>query len=136
MRVWAGDNTTHTNLRGTLQEAVGDKAVCMAHAIEGAGDSQDTVVHTRYNLADASTDTSLVAQVCYVLAGLANDDTGFLGRDNGAQGQLGLAVLLVVLRALNDAAVGRVETAEPIRDVVDAGVERRGRDVVGRHGVR
>ncbi|KAI6890011.1 hypothetical protein KC325_g69 [Hortaea werneckii] len=87
-----------------LRCAVGDKAIRMAHAIEGAGDSQDAVVHTRYNLADASTDTSLVAKVCYVLASLTDDDTGFLGRDNGAQGELGLAVLLVVLRALNDAA--------------------------------
>jgi len=54
-------------------------------------------VHALHHLAHAGLDAGLVAQVGHVLATLADDDTGFLGRDDGAQGELGLGVLLIRL---------------------------------------
>lgn len=53
----------------------------------------DTLDH----LADACLDASLVSEISDILAALANDDTGFLGGDNGAEGELGLGVFFIRL---------------------------------------
>jgi hypothetical protein len=51
------------------------------------------------DLADTSAHASLVAQVSNVLACLAYDDAGLLRRDNGAQGELRVGVLLLSARS-------------------------------------
>lgn len=78
------------------------------------------------NLANASLDASLVTQVCHILASLANDDAGLLGRHNRAQGQLGLGILLVGLG--DDLAVGaeawlviHLHVVGKVRDIVAVG---------------
>jgi hypothetical protein len=50
------------------------------------------------HLAHASTHSSLVAQVCNVLARLSDDHASLLGRDNGTERQLRLGVLLLSAR--------------------------------------
>jgi hypothetical protein len=51
-------------------------------------------MNTLNDLADTGAHASLVAQVSNVLARLANNDTGLLGRNNGSQGELRLGVFL------------------------------------------
>lgn len=84
MSVGVGDYTTHAHLRSALDKAVCDKAIRVGDRGKRPGDGEDAIVNTRHDLANASADTSLVAKVCDVLAGLANDNSGFLGGDNGA----------------------------------------------------
>lgn len=50
------------------------------------------------NLAHASAHACLVAQVGHVLACLPYDDAGLFGRDNGAESELRLGVLLLGAR--------------------------------------
>lgn len=133
MGVGVGDYTTHAHLRCTLDKAVRDEAIRIGDRGEGSSDSQDAVVDARDDLANAGADTSLVAQVSDILAGLANDDAGFLGGDDSAQSELGLVVLLFGARVL--VLVG-VEGTELVGDVVNTAVEGRGLDVLGRHGRR
>ena len=90
--------TAHAHLRSALEQALGDEAICPRDGLQRAGDGEHTIVHTLDDLADAGTHARLVAQVGHVLACLANDDAGLLGRDNGAQCQLRLLVFFLGAR--------------------------------------
>ena len=129
--VGVGDYTTHAHLGCALDQAVRDKAISISNGCEGSSNGEDTVVDAGDDLADASANTSLVAKVGDVLAGLANDHTGFLGSDDGAESELSLVVLLLGARVLG--AVG-VERAKLVGDVVDTAVNGRRLNVLGRHG--
>lgn len=131
MSVGVGNYTAHAHLRRALDQAVGDKTVRVGDGDERSGDGEDAVMNARHDLANASADTSLVAKVGDVLAGLADDDTGFLGGDNGAKSELSLVVLFLGARVLG--AVG-VEARELVGHVVDAAVDGRGLNILGRHG--
>lgn len=100
MCVRVSNNTTHSHLRCALDQAVGHEAVRVGNTVQCTCDSKDTVMHTWNDLADTSANSSLVAQVRNVLACLADDNAGFLGCDNGAEGELGLTVLLVSARTI------------------------------------
>lgn len=54
-------------------------------------------MNTLDHFANASFDASLFAEVSNILASFADDDTGFFGRNNGAEGQLRLRVLFFSL---------------------------------------
>ena len=131
MSVGVGNNTTHAHLRCALDQTVRNKAIGISDGSERSSDSEDTVVNAGDNLADASANTSLVAKVGDVLAGLANDHTGLLGSDDGTESELGLVVLLLGARVLSTVSV---ERAKLVGDVVDTAVNGRRLDVLGRHG--
>lgn len=97
----------HTHLRSTLHQALGNNRISSGGALQGTGDGQDTVMYTGDDLADASLDASFVAQVSHIFTGLADDDTRFLGRDNGTKSQHGLSVLFFGLGS--DLDVTRVD---------------------------
>lgn len=67
------------------------------------------------DLADAGAHTSLVAQVSDVLARLAYDYSGLLGRNNGSEGELRLGVLLFGARDYFALAV-HVEAVQLVGD--------------------
>lgn len=129
--VGVGDDTTHAHLGCALDQAVRNKAVSVSNGCERSSDSEDTVVDAGNNLADTSANTSLVAKVGDVLAGLANDHTGFLGSDDGTESELSLVVLFLGARVLG--TIG-VERAKLVGDVVNTAVDGRRLDVLGRHG--
>lgn len=82
MRVRIRYDTTHANSWGSLQETIGNKTVGVGDSIQWSSDSQYPVVNARYNLADACSNSSLLAQVGDVLSCLANDNASFFGRDD------------------------------------------------------
>jgi hypothetical protein len=94
------NHTTHAHLRCAFEEAFSHQRISLGDARERAGHGQDAVVNALDNFADSGFDTSLLAQVGDVLAGLANDDPGFLGRDNGTEGQLRLGIFFLGLGSL------------------------------------
>ena len=44
------------------------------------------------NLGDTGLDAGLITEISDVLTGLANDDTGLLGRDEGTEGEGGVSI--------------------------------------------
>jgi hypothetical protein len=127
--VGIGDSTTHAHLRNTLEQTIGDMSVSGSDSIECAENSQDTVMDAGNDLADASANTSLVAQLGNVQTGLANDDACFLRGDDGSQSELSNGILVV--------GAGRgvfgVEAAHRLGDIVEGGVVGRSNVLVGRH---
>lgn len=139
MRAVALDNATHAHGRSTLKESARDNGVGTRDGVAAASDGQDTVVDTLDHLADAGLDTSFVAKISDVLASLANNDTGLLGRDNGAEGKLGLGVFLVRLRgrfAVGAEAVFELHVVHVIDDITAVGRHEvlRGSHGAGRVG--
>lgn len=127
------DNAAHAHGGSTLEQGTRDHGIGAGNGIAATSDGQDTVVDALDNLGDAGLDASLVAKVGDVLAALANDDTGFLGGDNGAEGKLGLGVLFVRLRgglAVGTEAVLHLEVVHGVQHVVGA---VGGENVLGRH---
>jgi len=87
-------------------------------------------VNTRYDLADACANTSLVTEIGNILACLANNDTSFLGRDNGTKSQVCLVVFLgCALRSI----FSTVDAANAVCDLVDSRVVL---SFFGRHVLR
>ena len=127
--VGAGDDAAHAHLGNALQEAVGDEAVGLGDCVQLAQDGEDAVVDAGDNLADASADAGLVAQLGDVLTGLANDDACFLRGDDGSQGELGEGVLVVGARG----SVVGAEVAQRLGDIVERGVVGRNQVLLGRH---
>ena len=89
----SADQSAHAHLGCAIEQALGDEPVCFGDAAQAARDGQHAVVNTLNNLAYASADASLIAEVRDVLACLPYDNSCFFGRDNGAQGELRLGVL-------------------------------------------
>lgn len=128
----AANNTAHTHVRCTFKQTLGDVVISLAKTRQTSLDCENTVVNARNDLADTSSYTSLVAEISDVLAGLANDDTSFLGRDNGTKGQFLIGILL--FGTLGDilAIVGG-KVAEALGKVVSW--RNAGSTVLSRHGV-
>lgn len=139
MRSIVLDDTSHAQGGGPFQQCTGDDRVRLRNGVASASDGQDTIVDTLHDLGDTSLDAGLVAQLCHVLATLADDDAGLFGGDDGAEGELRLGVLLV--GAGGRLAVG-AKTALTIFDLdavhADGQVVAVGGKVVlmGRHGNR
>ena len=105
-----GHNATHAHLRGALEQTLGNQSIGSGSAVQRTSDGQDAVVNTRNNLAHTSLDAGFVTQVSNVLARLADDDAGFLGRNDGAKSQHRLSVLFLGLgRRLNVDIVNHVD---------------------------
>lgn len=133
--VWVVDNTTHAHLRSAFEQTIGDETVSLCNAFKRTQDRQDTVVDARNDLADASTNTSLVTKVCDVCASLADDDACFLRGDDGSQGDLSLSIF--IFGAGRNVISGGAEATHLIRDginsiVLDSGCG--GELLVSRHG--
>lgn len=114
------DHASHTHSRGTLQQSASDNGVGTRDSVATASDGQNTVVNTLNDFANTGLDTCLISKIGDVLATLANNDTGFLGRDNCTKGELGLSVLLFRLRgrlAVRSEAVIHSELIHLIEDV-------------------
>lgn len=104
MCTWARYDAAHANLRSTLEKSVCNEAISLSNAIQWTSNSEDAVVDAWDNLADSSSHTSLVTEISDVLASLADDDTGFLGRNDGAESELCLGVFF--FGALGDVVAG------------------------------
>lgn len=128
MSVGVAHDSAHAHLWSALDQTVGHESVRVGNTVQRARDGQDTVMHAWHDLADTSADSGLVAQVCDVLARLANDDAGFLGGDNGTEGELRLSVLF-----LGAGTILGVEGAHLLAKVVNARVDGWG-NVFGGHG--
>lgn len=128
------DDTSHAHSRSTFEKSTSDNSVGARDGVAATRDSQDTVVNALNNFADASFDASFVTEVCDVLATLSNNDTGFLGRNDGSKGKLGLGVFFVRLRggfAIRAEAVFDSQIVQRIDDIVAVGRK----NVLGsRHG--
>lgn len=127
------DNATHAHGGSTLEESAGDNGIGAGNGVATSGDGEDAVMDSLDDLGDASLDAGLVAEISDILAALANNDTGLLGRDNGAEGELGLGVLLIRLRgglAVGAEAVLHLEVVHRVHEVVGA---VGGEDILGRH---
>jgi hypothetical protein len=134
MSAVGADDTAHAHGRGAFEQALSNQAICLGDAREATSDGQDAVVDALNNLADAGAHTSLIAQVSDVLARLADDDSGLLGRDNGTQGELRLGVLFFSARGSFALAID-VEAFELVGDaagvLAGAGLGLFGGHVVG-----
>lgn len=127
MSVGVTNDTSHAHLRCALDQAISDQAIRVGNPVQSTGDGKHTIMHAWHDLADTSADSSLVAQVCDVLAGLADNDTSFLGGDNGTERELSLTIFLFGARSLFG-----VEGAHLVGQVVNAGVDD-GRGIFSRH---
>lgn len=119
--------TSHAHSGGTFEQSASDNRVGSRNSVATAGDGQNTVMNTLHNFADAGLDASLVSKIGNVLAALANNDTGFLGRDNRTKGELGLGILLVRLRggfAIRAKAVIHSKLIHLIEDVASVAGNR------------
>lgn len=92
MSAVGANDAAHAHGRRALEQALGSQTVRLGDAREAARYRKDTVVDALDNLADAGAHTSLIAKVSDILASLAYDDAGFLGRDNGSERELRLGV--------------------------------------------
>lgn len=128
MRVWVCYDSAHTHLRRPLEQTVCHRAVGLRDACQSSGDSQYTIMYTRYDLADPSAHARLVPKVRNILSGFTNDHTGFFGCDDSTQSDLRCGILLFCPWLLVC-----VEAAQLIGDVIDARVDRW-REFFSRHG--
>ena len=120
------DDATHTHGGRAFEEGTCDNGVGPRDGITATGDGKDSVVDTLNNLADASLDARVIAKVGDVLATLADDDTGFLGRHNGSESELGLGIFLVRLRGgftIRSKALVHLEVIERIDEISAVGGE-------------
>lgn len=128
------DDAAHAHGRGTLEEGTRDNGISAGNGVAATGNGEDTIMDTLDDLADAGLDSSLVAEVGDILAGLANDDASLLGGDNSAERQLSLSVFLVRLRggfAIRAEAVVHLELIHGVEELVAVGgkhFRRRHRD--------
>lgn len=127
------DDPAHAHSRGALKKTLGNEVVGLCDAAERARHGEDAIMDARDDLADAGADTSLVAEAGDILTGLADDDTGFFGGDNGAQGQLRLGVFFFGPGSRLAVRVSG-KPVKGVRDVVDIG-GGGSRDFFGRHDV-
>ena len=106
MSTVVGDDATHADGGSTVQQTLSHHGVGLGDTLDRAGHGQDSVMYTGDDLADAGLDAGLIAKVGDVLAGLADDDAGLLGGDDGTKGQLRLGVLVVGLGRTGSVGAG------------------------------
>lgn len=98
MSAVALDDTAHSDGGRTFQKGSSNDGVGPRDGIAATGDGENSIMNTLNDLADTGLHSSFVTKVSNVLAALSNNDTRFLGGNNGAQGQLSLGIFLVRLR--------------------------------------
>lgn len=130
MSAVGANDAAHAHGRRALEQALGSQTVRLGDAREAARYRKDTVVDALDNLADAGAHTSLIAKVSDILASLAYDDAGFLGRDNGSERELRLGVLFFGARNHLALAVH----VKAVELVVDTAGILAGLGLLGRHG--
>jgi len=123
------DDTTHANLRNTLEQSLGNDAIGLGDTTHGTIDGKNTVMDTWNDLGNTSAHTSLIAQIGHVLAAFSNDNASLFGRDDSAQGELLGGVLLLGTSAYVTVinVVVEASTTEVLGDVVKHG------GILGRH---
>lgn len=133
----AREDAAHAHGRCTFQQCAGDNHICLRNSVASTSDGQNAVVNALHDLAHASLDSGLVAQLGDILATLSDDDAGFFGGNNSAQSQLGLGILLVSPRrrfpigSESGLAVVELNAVQADGQVVSVG---RKAVLVGRHG--
>jgi hypothetical protein len=140
MRAIIRDDASHTHLRGAFEQCFGNDGIRLGHGVQGAGDGQNTVVHTLHRLAHTGLDTGLFAQVGHILPAFADDDACLFGRYDGAERQLRLRIFLlrtghISFRLAVDCIprFGDSYAAETVRDVTEI---IAGGDDFGSHGFK
>lgn len=98
MSAVALDDTTHSDGGRTFEESSSNDGISPRDGITATSDGENSIMDTLNDLADAGFHTGLVTKVSNVLAALSNNDTRFLGGNNGTQGHLSLSIFLVRLR--------------------------------------
>ena len=127
-----GDDAAHAHSRGAFEKSASNNGVSTRDGIAATSDGEDSIMDALNDLANTSLDASLVAEVGNILATLADDDTCFLGRDDGTQSQLSLGVLLVRLRGRFAIGAEAVLHFQVVQRVDDIAVVRH--DILRRHG--
>lgn len=92
------DQSSHSHVWCALEKTFGDDAVGFGNGGEATLNGEDAVVDARNDFAHARPDAGLISKVSDVLAGFADDHTGFLGRDYGAEGEFLVGVVLLAAR--------------------------------------
>src|SRR5262245_59153905 len=88
------DQASHSHVRRTLQETLGDNAICFGDGSKATLNGEDAIVHAWHNFAHSSSNASLFSKVSNVLAGLADDHASFLGGHNGTEGQFLVCIVI------------------------------------------
>lgn len=114
MGVWAGHDTSHTHLRRSLYQPIGNQAVSLSDGIERAADRQDPVMDTRHDFANASPDPSLLTQISNIGSRFANDHSSLFRRDDSTECELCLAIFFLGARLV---VIG-VQSPKSIGDAV------------------
>jgi hypothetical protein len=110
--VGVGGDTTHAELRNSLKQAIGYMAISRSDGIQRTENSQDTIVDTGDDLADAGADTSLVTEFGDILTSFSNNDACFLRGDDSSQSKLSEGILVVGAGRCIFVVVFEVETVE------------------------
>lgn len=87
-------------------------------------------MNPRHNLAHTSLNTSLIPEISNVLPGFANDDTSFLGRDDGTESQRRLGVFLISASSLMFFAIMIVVNVQVLK-VIKQSVTASGSGITG-----
>lgn len=133
MSAVALDDTTHSDGGSTFKESSSNDGISPRDGITATSDGENSIMNALNDLADAGFHTSLVAQVSNVLATFSNNDTRFLGGNNGAQGKLSLSVFLVRLRGKLSVGAKSFVHFQLIQRVDDITAIGR-KQILGRHG--
>jgi hypothetical protein len=110
--VGIGGDTAHAELRNALEQTIGYMTVGGSDSVQRAENSEDTIMDTRDDLADAGADTSLVTEFGDVLASFSNNDACFLRGDDSSQSKLSEGILVVGAGRGIFVVVFEVETVE------------------------
>ena len=119
------NDAAHPHRRNPFEKGTRDDGVGLCDRLATAGDGEDAVVDALDDFADTGLNTGFIAEVCNILASLADDNTGLLRRHDCAQRQLGLRIFFVGLG--DDFAVGAeavvidLHMVGEIRDIVAVG---------------
>lgn len=79
------DDAAHAHGRRTLEKSSSDNGIGARNGITAASNGENAIMDALDDLADAGLDSSFVSKIGDILAGLANNDASFLGRDNGSE---------------------------------------------------
>lgn len=124
MSAVALDDAAHADSGCALEKSPGNDGVGPRDGITASSDGEDTVVNALDDLANTGFYASFITEVGNILAALSNDNTSFLGGNNGAQSQLSLGIFFVRLRgelAVGAKSLVHLQLVQRVHDVAAIG---------------
>jgi len=115
------DQASHSHVRRTLQETLGDNTICFGNSSKATLNGKDAIVYAWHNFAHSRSDASLFSKISNILAGLADDDASFLGGHNGTECEFLVRIVIVAARLnfalINMRCIIRAEAVELLTEV-------------------